>query len=594
MLFVSYLGFDFALMKFRTFITPLAAVAGLVFVVGLALLGGLLLRNPLTLIDQGGLRSPAALQFVPKQATLVASLLTRPDHLTDVWEYLTAPSLRQDTRRDIEQIERTLLAGTGLSYKQDILPWLGEEVTAAVISPDIDQNPDNGREPGYLVALGCKDSQAARTMLELFWQNRAIAGDALTFEDFSGNRLIYSNQRPAAGRDQPAESWVPSSFNRLATTVVANQFVLVANHPDVLRQALNAAQSNDNNLAADRRYRVALQALPEPRVGVLALSLPALAKTLTGPSTPTVADHPLSHLGEPGDAVDWGLVSFGLTREGLLGDVALVAASGQRLQPRQARLTGLPSVAAYLPGGAAVTAVGQNLKTLWAGIGPLWQQYGGTTHAKPIMGNSLAPAVDADWTHDLLDSVVHDFALGLNPGRPSDWLLVTQQSAAMMEALQRLQVSAQAAGIGVNTLTIQGQSTTALAQLTLKPSLTAATGSNGAVIAQVMWLYTQVDNVNILASSPASMEATLSRWRGTPDPAAWTQYLALFRTPNEGYIQINWPKLQSGLRQEISRFRLWEIASQPVLSHLKHITLTSYGRTDQLQTGRIFFQLSNQ
>ena len=85
-------------MKFRTFITPLAVIGGLVFVVGLALLGGLLLRNPLALIEQGGLQTPTALQFVPKQSAVVASVLARPDRLTDVWEYLTAPELRQQTR----------------------------------------------------------------------------------------------------------------------------------------------------------------------------------------------------------------------------------------------------------------------------------------------------------------------------------------------------------------------------------------------------------------------------------------------------------------------------------------------------------------
>ncbi|NJL44908.1 MAG: DUF3352 domain-containing protein [Leptolyngbyaceae cyanobacterium SM2_3_12] len=87
-----------ALMKFRTFITPLALAAGLVLVIGLGILGGLTLRNPLSLIAQGGATLPTALQFVPKQSPLVASVLVRPDRLAALWSYLSAPKLRQATK----------------------------------------------------------------------------------------------------------------------------------------------------------------------------------------------------------------------------------------------------------------------------------------------------------------------------------------------------------------------------------------------------------------------------------------------------------------------------------------------------------------
>lgn len=131
-------------MKFRTFILPLAIAAGLVLVVGLGLLGGFTLRSPLYLIDRGGQSVPEALQFVPKQSPWVASVLARPDRLAQLWEYLAAPKQRPAVKADLTNLERSLLANTGLVYARDIQPWLGEEVTTALVTADLDQDPSNG------------------------------------------------------------------------------------------------------------------------------------------------------------------------------------------------------------------------------------------------------------------------------------------------------------------------------------------------------------------------------------------------------------------------------------------------------------------
>ena len=577
-------------MKFRTFITPLAAVSGLVLVVGLSLLTWLLLRNPLSLIDQGGLKTPAALQFVPKQATLVGSLLARPDRLTDVWEYLAAPEVRQQTRQDIEQIEHTLLAGTGLDYQQDILPWLGEELTAAVISSDIDQNPNNGEDPGYLVALACEDSDAARATLEIFWQNRAIAGDALTFEDFAGNRLIYST-RPVDSIANTADASPAKETGRLATTLVANQFVLVANHPDVLRQALTAAQAIDNNLASDPRYRSAIQALTNTRIGLLAVNLPAITQANEpAVSGPTLAPRPITGLGARVDNPDWGLVSLGLTRAGLLGDFALLSAPGQAFEPHRAEFTEIPEPAYYLPSQAAITAIGHNVKALWSLVTPLLQQ-GGLEQAASIWAEpDLSTILSGNLKQTLLDGLSRDFALALTPGQTSDWLFASPPSDAMSEALNQLHESAQRVGVGINTLTIDGVPTTALAKLRFQSD----GQSHGKVLAQVLGLHAQVRDIHIMASSPDRMEEVLVKAEQNRALPAWTEDLGYFRTPNQGYIHIRWPQLQSGLSQKLRQLRLWETAAEPVLKHLQAITLTSYDRTRELQTGRVYVQLSNQ
>ncbi|MGF1571018.1 MAG: DUF3352 domain-containing protein [Nodosilinea sp.] len=580
-------------MKFRTFIIPLAVAAGLVLVLGLGLLGGLVARAPLYLIERGGQSTPLALQFVPKQSPLVASVLTRPDRLAQLWAYRTAPKLRQEAQRDIEQIERTLLADTGLVYDRDIQPWLGEEITAAVVTTDIDQNPANGLTPGYLVALACRDSALAKTTLELFWQNRAVAGEALTFEDFSGNRLIYvrrldtSTQKGYSGR----------AFDQLATAVVANQFVLVASHPDVLRQALTAAQAGDTSLRSDRRYKSALRTLPNNRVGLLVFNLPKVADWLHPAALPIdrndALDVTLSASSELDNRMDWGIMSVALTPQGILADTALVAAQGHRLEPRRADLGDWPSLTRYLPDTLPVAAVGSDLGHLAQELGtlltPLWPT---ATFANPL-ARSLDGAFGAGTADQVITGASQGYALGLSPlEENADWLLITHQSPAMDEALQSLAVLAQQRGLGAGALSIQDYPTTAWTRLSLSttPQLSGSATSL-AVATQVAGIHAKIDQYEVLTDSPTMMDTVLGWRQGDVRQPLWTQQVSLFTQPSEAYVHLDWPQVQAGLMQQIPRLRLWEAAARPALRHVQQITLSSYGRTEQIQTGGIFFRL---
>lgn len=567
-------------MKFRSFIRPLAIAAGLVLVLGLGLLGRLTLNTPLYLIERGGQAQPLALQFVPKQSTVVASVLVRPDRLADLWEYLTDPRLRQDTRRDQELIEQALLANTGLSYSRDIQPWLGEEVTAALVTPDLDQDPANGTAPGYLVALACKDSEAAQAALELYWQNRAIAGDSLTFEDFSGNRLIYARRaaRGIGGGDSV----------QLATALVANRYLLAANHPDVLRQALTAAQSNDLNVQADRRYKIALQELPSQRVGLLALNLPAIGQWLN-PNRGELVN--LGQLGATDDQVDWGLMSWQLTRQGLVGYTALLAERGHRLHPQRAGgLDDWEAIAPYLPDSLAVSAVGADLASLGQRLKPL------LTLAEPDGGAApLARLIDdslGSGAADLLQTGVNRaYGIGLSAlGAVPDWLVVAPQSEAMNTTLDTLTQLVQGQGLGVGSLDLRGTPAIAWTRLALPQGPSSQPLQ---VVAEVAGLYAQVDQYEVLATSPAALDAVLHPEAEPRQRPTWWPG-AEISGPSTGYVHIDWAQVQAGLIAQLPQWRLWSTAAQPALKHLRDITLVSGDRSDSMQTGSILVQLSNQ
>jgi hypothetical protein len=575
-------------MKFRTFIRPLAIVAALVLAVGLALLARLTLNTPLDLIDRGGQVQPQALQFVPKQSPVVASVLVRPDRLATLWEYLAAPGLRQGARRDQAQIEQLLLANTGLSYSRDIEPWLGEEITTALVTPDLDLDPTNGITPGYLVALVCRDSAAAQAALELYWQNRAIAGDALTFEDFSGNRLIYA--RPG---DHPGAI---AGDTPLATALVANRFVLAANHPEVLRQALTAAQAKDLNLQSDRRYKTALRQLPPPRVGLLAINLPALERWLQANdhSTPVLAGQALADFDSTTDRVDWGLASWQLTRQGLVGHTALLAAPGHRLQPRPVGNNDWATLSPYLPESLAVAALGSNLADLGRALAPLMALVGGNPGLSPL-DNLIDTTFGRGAAALVRPGVEGAYAVGLATTQPSpspaDWLLVAPQSPALTTALQSLTALAETEGVGVGALDLHGTPTQAWTRLSLPPTRNQ---QRAQVVAEVVGLRALVEGYEVLAADPNTLDAVISPLNGARHPPAWWTPLADEIRRSTGIIHLDWRQIEGSLGAQFPRWRLWETAAQPALKHLRQVTLVSGDRSESMQTGSIVVQVSNQ
>ncbi len=568
-------------MKFRTFIRPLAVVAGLVLVVGLGLLGRLTLNTPLYLIDRGGQAQPQALQFVPKQSTLVASVLVRPDRLADLWEYLAAPRARQGVRRDQERLEQLFLANTGLSYSRDIQPWLGEEVTAAMVTPDLDQDSSNGLSPGYLVALACNDSEAAQAALELYWQNRAIAGDALTLEDFSGNQLIYAKPAQLGAPKPPTNS-------PLATTLVANRFVLAANHPDVLRRALTAAQSADLNLQADRRYKTALGELPQPRVGLLALNLPGVNQWLN-PSDGPGFSLGVDTIGTADDQVNWGLMSWQPTRQGLIGNAVLLAAQGHYLQPRRPGEKDWAAIAPYLPESLAVAAVGSDLATLGRAIQPLLAIAAPAAGQLPLdrwLDKTFGPGAA-----ELLQAgVARAYGVGLAPGGGADWLMVAPQSQGLSEALGALAELAQEDGIGAGSVDLRGTLATAWTRLSVPQSR----GSQPLqVVAEVIGLRAQVDRYEVLAASPNTLDTVLHPLTVPRQPPDWWAQADRVAGPSTGVVHINWPQVQAGLAPQLPQWRLWGTAAQPALKHLRQITLVSGDRSADRQIGTLMMDLRN-
>ncbi|MGL4882543.1 MAG: DUF3352 domain-containing protein, partial [Waterburya sp.] len=267
-------------MKFRSFFWSLLIGAITLFLVVVASLGWIVTQSSINLLKGGVNTFPQAAMFVPKHAPAMVSLLTNPEKLNALRQVSLPLQRRQSDRREWQQWETDLLQAIGFDYQRDFKPWLGDELTLAITSLDSDnptgilRNPNNGAQPGYLLAAATKNTQLAQKTLGNFLSEQTN----LNLELYKGVNIVSQS----AGK---------SKYPRIWASAVVGDFVLFANQPQILKQAINQAQAVNLNLEHSDSYQTSLSYIKRPHVGVAYINIPSTlawldkSATVTKPNT---------------------------------------------------------------------------------------------------------------------------------------------------------------------------------------------------------------------------------------------------------------------------------------------------------------------
>ncbi|MBE9047597.1 DUF3352 domain-containing protein [Pleurocapsales cyanobacterium LEGE 10410] len=234
----------------RSFIWVLITGAIAVFLLSIASLGWVATQSSIALLTGGVQAFPQATVFIPKQAVAVVSLLVNPEKLYGLRQASLPLKRRQSDRQEWQQWEQVLAAKIGLNYQQDLKSWLGDEISLAISTLDYDRNPDNGAQPGYLLAMKARDPRLARQSLINFYEKQ----DRVLTEKYKGADIVFLSSSKTA-----PQVW--------ASAVVGN-FVLFANQPQILKQAINQAQAIDLNLEQSEYYQEAIDQLERPHIAL--------------------------------------------------------------------------------------------------------------------------------------------------------------------------------------------------------------------------------------------------------------------------------------------------------------------------------------
>lgn len=509
--------------------------------------------------------SPGAAMFVSKLAPVMVSLLGNPEGLQS-----------QDPSGELSHLKTSLLAHSAINYQKDIKPWLGNEITLSVTSLDIDRDPDNGMQPGYLMALATDKPRQSREFLDLLFSQGVLAGGNLAVEQYQGVKLLSDG------------------YNSLAGAIVG-EFVLFANHPKVLREAINNVQAPGLNLLSSSPYQRASQQLPKKSLATAFFNLPALAQW-QGWELPSATFH--------SQMISLSVNSQGLWAEtNFLSDSILVAPSPSVSQP----------VAAleYIPDGASLIICGSDLNNLGdSDLGQLWTQIKTVFSSSGTDGISglVAPLTELEKNQgmtlkgDIFSWVKGEYALALLPQRKStavDWVFVVENKEDVPQGVAGLDAIAASRGLSLSSVNLNEQKIYAWTKLTAAAQ--AASGEEGrkfAIDAQVQGVHTILGNYQIFASSLEVLDQVMTNNHGAlmadgqvkARNRNFLDSMAAIPKSNQGYVYVDWTKSKTLLESQLPILQVLEIVGQPFFHNLRSLTISSYGEEAKLLKGGVLMQ----
>jgi hypothetical protein len=375
--------------------------------------------------------------------------------------------------------------------------------------------------------------------------------------------------------------------------LVADKFVLFANHPKVLREAINNVQAPDLNLSQVSFYTQALESMTRPRIGLTFVNLPSLVNLLSGQS----AEQPKNT--SPQEGYKTLAIALELNPKGLLAETALQPISNA---PVAATLMEPVGALRYIPLDSPLSASGTNLAQLWTGLADSLSRYGTVSQLINQPLATLAKRWQIDLEQEIFSWVKGEYALGLvpqmvnpedkpanrtSPKPTNDWIFVAQRSNP--DAIAHLDEIAQQQGLSVGSFQLGDQTVSAWTKLT---TTSRNNRTDKTLQAQVQGVHATVGDYEIFTTSLTAMDQALrSLETSLLTSDRFQQAIDPLQQPNNGYFYLDWDASRPLLEQQFPLLRIIELAGKPVFSHLRSLTLSSYGSASGVQRGGVLIRL---
>nr|WP_238993748.1 DUF3352 domain-containing protein [Calothrix sp. PCC 6303] len=507
---------------------------------------------------------PGAAIFVSKQAPVVVSLQGNVERLQGLG------------KEQFSKLKTGFFANTGVNYRQDVEPWLGNEITLAVTTLDIDRDPDNGKQPGYLMALATNAPEKSQEFLQLLFSKRVLAGADLGVEEYAGIKLISDNSQLEKGM--------------LAGAVVGDKYVLFANDAKVLREAVNNVQAPDLNLTTAPEYVEAAKQVSKDAFGVVYLNLPAVAEW--------------QGLKLPVQTFDSQIISLALNSQGLLAETA--AFTPKEVSQDTAELTKPVGALEYIPPVVSLVVSGTDLANVGNGnLAAYWQQLVGTLSSKKDvnLNNFVQPLAEIqnlwgiDLAKDVFSWVQGEYAVALLPNpqqNRSEWVFVAEKTPATADGILQLDAIASRNGLSLTTFTLDNQSIVTWTKITANSKKSSKNKENFSIEAKAYGVHTTIGNYEVFTSSLETMHEVLTtKDNSFGKNSDFQKSIAVIPKPNQGYIYIDWVKSKEILEKQLPILKLVKVVAKPFLEDMRSLTISSYGKESNLLKGGILFKSVN-
>ena len=521
-------------------------------------------KSPVTIT--AATSQPGASIFVSKFSPITVSLLVNPERLQAL-----------DKDGELSKLKNNLLTKSKINYQEDIQPWLGNEITLAVTSLDSDRDPENGQQPGYLMALATTQAEKSREFLELLFSKRVLAGANLGTEEYEGVKLLYDNP--------------PPKQDFLAGAAVGDRFVLFANDLKVLKDAINNVQAPDLNLNSSVQYQKATQQLPKGTLASAFLNLPTLVKW--------------QGLELQESTYDSEVISLVLKSQGLVAETSFLSSLATNSPSSTPLLSQPVGALQYIPQSAGLAIAGANLSNLGdTDLAKLWKQATATIYSSGKNANSqiakplseLQNRWGINLSEDIFSWVKGEYAIALLPQseqNPESWVFVVEKTPEVAEGLSRLDAIASSKGLNTNSLALNNQKISAWTELIAaskkvddknRPAYTVDT--------KVQGVHTTVGNYEIFASDLETIaEILTAKDNSLLKNRNFQDSIAAIPQPNQGYVYLDWTKSKNLIERQLPILKLVEVLGKPFFEKLRSLTVSSYGSDTGLLKGGVVFKL---
>jgi hypothetical protein len=535
-------------MKLRSL--TIAVIVGIIalLIVGTNAYGWVLAHRSMLLLDRDRPEPPATAIFVPKESPAAISLLANIDELANLSRLATPSSQHWAAHQAIKTWKQQLGDRLHLDYQREIAPWLGEEITIAITDLDYDYLPQNGSQPGYLAVLSSRNPQVSSQKIQAWW-DKQVESNRLTFESYQGVKLAYNRR------------------DKIASAIIGDKYIIFANHPKILREAINNLQTPNLNILANPDYQQVLAANNHHKIGVGYARLPELKRWLGR---------------DAGEKYPVAGINVGVDRQGLIADISLYPATVDpidlNLNPTTPTQPKLVNTLNYLPRQSKIAIAGTDLAS--------WQQQLTTILPElksqiPFLANSLATIdqqIGIDLAQDVFSWTTGEYALAAIPNphqNITDWAFIAErtQPDRVDASIAHFDELAGLAGYNVGLLPWQDKQVIGWTKL-----VTDTTANTARLIAQVSGVHTTVaDKYTILASSVEAMDSILKaiEKQSILDSDRYRAGANLLTATETVYLYGDWRTISPLLPQQLREQSLVKLVSDGILAGLPNISAST-------------------
>jgi hypothetical protein len=368
---------------------------------GLLIGGGVAGYWVLTQHDKLPGNMPVGANIIPQDALLTLSVSTNQAQWQQLREFGTQKT-QAELDKNLVQWRDRLLTSNGYNYQQDIAPWVGKEVTMAVLSPQSNTPTPNSipnppaaaiKQQSFMMVLPIDNLVRAKQLLEKpkplkqgKWIERTYKG--VEIEQMQG---------------VPAQNY--------SATILDGRYLVVTDNPKATERAIDTYK-NGATLAATAGYKEAMGKIQasEP-FAKLYVNIPAAARVAAFDAAKPISPQALAQFQEnQGLATTMNLEPEGIRFKSISW---LKPNSAQKyvVENKAGRMQSL------LPAQTLMMLSGGNLQRLW-------QEYaqGASNPLAPMPPDNFRAGVQSltglDWNQDLLGWMNGEFSLSLIPSTP--------------------------------------------------------------------------------------------------------------------------------------------------------------------------------